>query len=36
VKKFLKENPDIFNGMYQKVREAMGLVHAAEEGGTEK
>jgi recombination protein RecA len=36
VKKFLKENPDIFNGMYQKVREAMGLAPAAEEGGAGK
>lgn len=36
VKKFLKENPDIFNDLYQKVREAMGLVPAAEESGTQK
>ncbi len=31
VKKFLKENPDIFNSLYPKVREAMGLIPEKEE-----
>jgi recombination protein RecA len=36
VKKFLKENPDIFNSLYPKVREAMGLIPAKEESRVEK
>jgi len=31
VKKFLKENPDIFNGLYAKVRETIGLSPVKEE-----
>ena len=36
VKKFLKENPDIFNSLYPKVREAMGLIPEKEESKAEK
>lgn len=31
VKKFLKENPDIFNNLYLKVREVAGIIPAKEE-----
>jgi recombination protein RecA len=36
VKKFLKDNPDLYESMYLKAREALGLVKEAKEQAEDK